>query len=72
MISANRVLSNKRARLSKSEFATIQKQIEQYKNRKYPQLNSNHYQKLTIKELLSECFNRATSKKSLENILDSE
>lgn len=43
MISANEINSNKRQRLSKQEFATIQKNIEEYQNSKYPYLQSHHY-----------------------------
>jgi hypothetical protein len=53
----------------------IKEQVEQYKNRKYPQIRTYHYQRDKKKEIyyiFKECLNRATSKKSLENILDSE
>jgi hypothetical protein len=45
MISANSIESHQRHRVSKKEFANIQKQIEAYKNSKYPELKSNLYQK---------------------------
>lgn len=35
MISSNKISENKRVRLSKKEFAHIQKQLEQYKNQKF-------------------------------------
>jgi hypothetical protein len=45
MISANEIEQNKRVRLSKKEFALIQKELEQYKNYKYKELcNSSLYQ----------------------------
>jgi hypothetical protein len=51
MISANKMLSNKRERLSQKEFATIQKDIESYQNSKYPYLESKHYEKSMQKDI---------------------
>ena len=46
MISANEIMGEKRVRLSKQEFSTIQKELEQYSNSIYPELGiSQHYQK---------------------------
>ncbi|MEA2027569.1 MAG: relaxase/mobilization nuclease domain-containing protein [Campylobacterota bacterium] len=46
MISANEMMGEKRVRLSKKEFSTIQKELEQYINTTYPQLEATyHYQK---------------------------
>ena len=39
VISANKIKENKRTRLSKKQFKDIQKHLEAYKNRTYPQLN---------------------------------
>lgn len=44
MISANTIEGTRRKRLSKAEFASIQKAVEVYKNEKYPQLGSVYYQ----------------------------
>lgn len=45
MISANEIGGDKRIRLSKDSFALIQKDIENYVNERYPQLNQyEHYQ----------------------------
>lgn len=65
MISANELEGNKRVRLSKKEFSTIQKELEEYINTTYPQLGkTTHYNKdlnkiKSKKELL---------KSSLENL----
>ena len=46
MISANELEGSKRIRLSKKEFSTIQKELEQYVNSTYPQLGTTkHYNK---------------------------
>lgn len=46
MISANEIGGDKRIRLSKNTFASIQKNMERYLNERYPQLNpTEHYQK---------------------------
>jgi hypothetical protein len=45
MISANELLSERRLRLSKDELANVKKEVENYKNQKYPYLESNMYQK---------------------------
>lgn len=46
MISANEIEGNKRVRLSKKEFFSIQKEIENYKNLKYIELDkTRHYEK---------------------------
>jgi hypothetical protein len=42
IISANEMGENKRVRLSKSEFATIQANLEAYKNEKYKELEASH------------------------------
>lgn len=45
MISANEIGGDKRIRLSKNSFASIQKDMESYLNERYPQLNpTEHYQ----------------------------
>jgi hypothetical protein len=44
MISANRIGENKRARLSKVQFASIQKDLETFQNSHFPELYSKHYQ----------------------------
>ena len=43
MISANEIEGNKRVRLSKKEFKEIQKQLENYKNQKYKELNESSF-----------------------------
>lgn len=43
MISANEIEGKNRIRLSKKQFAEIQKAVETYKNEKYPELTSFHY-----------------------------
>jgi len=83
-ISANELHSNKRLRYSKYEFSRIQKDLEQYKNEKYPQLQTNIYNrwyendniKLTKDE--QELINRTKKptlkgifKDKLQTILDS-
>ncbi len=46
MISANEITGDKRIRFSKDSFASIQKDLENYLNERYPQLNpTEHYQK---------------------------
>jgi len=46
MISANEYMGTKRVRLSKKDFNTIQKEIEQYANTIYPELGkTKHYNK---------------------------
>lgn len=45
MMSSNRLMQNKRVRLSKKEFSSIQKNVELYVNQTYPELTpSKHYQ----------------------------
>lgn len=69
MISANEIESSKRKRLSKKEFASIQKELEAYTTRHFSQLRTFHYQdfgsdksKKTSKE--QELYSRTkTSKK---------
>ena len=41
MISANEMEGDRRIRLSKKEFASIQKNLENYKNQRYPELNKS-------------------------------
>ena len=43
MISANEILGEKRVRISKNEFATIQKNLEDYKNQRYSKLNKSSF-----------------------------
>ncbi len=72
MISANELLGEKRVRLSKKDFATIQKELEQYINTSYPQLGATkHYNKdLTaikskkelLKDTLEELFKNCSSR----------
>lgn len=45
MISANSYMSTKSTRLSKKQFKEIQREVELYKNKKYPSLETKHYQK---------------------------
>ena len=46
MISSNKVMDKHRVRLSKEQFATIQREIEKYKNANYKELKqSSHYSK---------------------------
>ena len=46
MISANELMGDRRVRLSKKDFSSIQKELEQYSNSTYPQLGeTTHYQK---------------------------
>jgi len=46
MISANEYMGTKRVRLSKKDFSTIQKELEQYVNTIYPELGqTKHYNK---------------------------
>ncbi len=95
MISANEIEGNKRVRLSKQEFSSIQQRMENYKNQKYKDLSQSfmyhskkdltkekqNEQELknrgaksirdTIKENLENTFNRTTSKKYLDNHLNS-
>jgi hypothetical protein len=44
IISANKYMDTKSHRLSKKQFKAIQRDIEQYKNKKYSQLKTLHYQ----------------------------
>ena len=76
MISANELEGNKRVRLSKKEFSTIQKELEQYLNTTYPQLEkTTHYNKdLTqiknkkelLKSTLDDLFNNSHSKEDFK------
>lgn len=76
MISANELEGNKRVRLSKKEFSTIQKELEQYLNTTYPQLGkTTHYNKdLTqikskkelLKSTLDDLFNNSHSKEDFK------
>jgi hypothetical protein len=61
MISSNKISSNKRERLSKKEFAEIQKKVETYKNSKYPFLKTEHYQ--------DQEKNKVNQKQKLEKLL---
>ena len=45
MISSNKYMDNKMTRHSKKDFKSIQQNVELYKNKTYPQLKTNHYQK---------------------------
>jgi len=51
MISANEMMGERRVRLSKAEFASIQKELEQYINTTYPQLEATHHYQKQGKEL---------------------
>ena len=72
MISANELEGNKRVRLSKKEFSTIQKELEQYLNTTYPQLGkTTHYnkdlnkiksKKEILKSTLHDLFKNSSSK----------
>ena len=53
MISANELLGNKRRRLSKKEFANIQKELENYTNKKYPELGITKLYNKDLKEFKS-------------------
>jgi len=44
MISANEIESHTRKRLSKAQFASMQKMMEDYKNQTYPEIQSTLYQ----------------------------
>lgn len=44
VISSNSYLSQKQTRLTKKQFKSIQQDIEKYKNLKYPELKTQHYQ----------------------------
>jgi Relaxase/Mobilisation nuclease domain len=50
MISANKIMEYKRTRLSKAQFATIQKELESFQNTHFPELYSKHYDKSYSKE----------------------
>ena len=76
MISANEIMGTKRVRLSKKDFSTIQKELEEYANTIYPELEqTKHYNKDFSKfkskkeELvvtLEELFKKSTSKELFE------
>jgi len=76
MISANEIMGTKRVRLSKKDFSAIQKELEQYVNTIYPELEqTEHYNKDFTKfkskkeELVStleELFKKSTSKDLFE------
>lgn len=42
--SSNSMMSDKPTRLSKKEFRKVQRDLELYKNSKYPELKTNHYE----------------------------
>ena len=77
MISANELEGNKRVRLSKKAFSTIQKELEQYLNTTYPQLGkTTHYNKdLTqikskkelLKSTLDDLFKNSPSKEDFKS-----
>ena len=77
MISANELEGNKRVRLSKKEFSTIQKELEQYLNTTYPQLGlTTHYnkdlkqiksKKELLKSTLDDLFNNSHSKEDFKS-----
>jgi len=79
MISSNKISSNKRERLSKKEFKTIQHILEEYKNEYYKELNQTNFyeqkqyiksrqsKKEFVKENLENIFKRSLSKVSLKN-----
>ena len=72
MISANKIMGRKRVRLSKKEFSTIQKELEEYINTIYPELGTTkHYnkdfkdiksKKEKLIDILEDLFNNSTSK----------
>jgi hypothetical protein len=76
MISANELEGNKRVRLSKKEFSTIQKELETYLNTTYPQLGkTTHYnkdlkqiknKKELLKTSLVDLFINSTSKEDFK------
>lgn len=45
MISSNQYMNHKMTRHSKKNFSAIQRDVESYKNKLYPQLKTEHYQK---------------------------
>ena len=76
MISSNELMASKRRRLSKKEFSTIQKELEQYINDIYPQLGktkhyNKDYEKLEtkkefLKSSLKDLFKNSTSKEDFK------
>ena len=72
MISSNELAGERRVRLSKKDFNSIQKELEQYVNTTYPQLgNTKHYnkdlkefksKKEQLKERLLELFTKSKTK----------
>ena len=77
MISSNELMGTKRVRLSKKDFANIQKEIEQYTNSIYPQLGqTKHYnkdkkqfqnKKENLKSSLNDLFENSTSKENFKS-----
>ena len=78
MISANELEGTKRVRLSKKEFSTIQKELEQYINTAYPQLGATkHYnkdlnkiksKKELLKSTLHDLFKNSCSKEEFKTL----
>ena len=78
MISANELEGIKRVRLSKKEFSTIQKELEQYINTTYPQLGkTTHYnkdlnkiksKKEFLESSLENLFKNSYSKEDFKNL----
>ncbi len=72
MISSNELAGERRVRLSKKDFSSIQKELEQYVNTSYPQLgNTKHYnkdlkefksKKEQLKQRLLELFKKSKTK----------
>jgi len=65
MISANELEGAKRVRLSKKEFSTIQKELENYTNSIYPQLGTTKHYNRDLKEIKSK---KELLKSSLEDL----
>jgi len=80
MISANVCEGTKRVRLSKKDFNSIQKELEQYIITTYPQLGaSKHYnkdlqrlksKKELLKSSLEDLFNKSTSKEHFKTLAE--
>jgi len=80
MISANELEGTKRVRLSKKDFSTIQKELEQYVNSAYPQLGATkHYnkdlkqiksKKEQLKDYLIDLFNNSKTKDEFKKSIE--
>jgi len=77
MISSNRISENKRTRLSKKKFHSIQQSIERYTNQTYPQLEpTSHYlrdknleKEKRAEQELKHKRGKITKKEELKNLL---